>query len=84
MYNSFFVFGARGLEEETGDLPANDYDCTLACLSNAPTYGATMAGVDNFEEKQSTIGSSVAVHEYFMLTAFATEQEFYSGAKSQA
>ena len=52
----------------------SQHDCTLACLSNAPTYGATMARVDNFEEKQSTSGNSVAVHECFMLTAFATEQ----------
>ena len=26
-----------------GDPPSQDYDFTLACISNAPTYGATMA-----------------------------------------
>lgn len=57
--------------------PLANYDHSIVCLSNAPTYGATLARVDNFDDKQSAIGSSVAVQEYFILTAFATELGFF-------
>lgn len=55
-----------------GPRPKAGYDCILSCVSNAPTYGATLARADDWEKHRSAIGASLAVHEYFMLTAFAT------------
>ena len=46
-------------------------------LRYAPTYGATFARNGNFNDKLSTIGSSVAVHAHFVLTLFATEFDIF-------
>ena len=50
------------------DPPADDYDCTLACLGNTPTYGATMAGLTTLKASNPLL---------------PRHMELCSGAKSQ-
>ena len=50
-----------------GDPLDNTYDAVLACVLRSPTYGATLA-MQDWGLKRTTIGRTVAVHEFFMFT----------------